>query len=225
MGHHLSLPPSGIACPPHLRPPPPHFYPPRTTTPPPRPPPPQPCFMPHLPHGQDQECEQQQAAQHAYQHPPHWNLSLLRDPKQLRLHLRGDPRVSSVNGTLAFPRDSDLRAGDLRPSHLLVPPLRSRQSRLGRDSGKTNGRPAGPFLPPPFHTHQSFPAGQAEGRHGVGKGGDVEPSVRLQHKLIQGPLYGVEVKGVYPRPLGCRSPGLGLGCTGDPPDLVLSTPN
>lgn len=40
-------------------------------------------------------------------------------------------------------------------------------------------------------THQSFPTGQAEGRHGVGKGGDIEPGVRLQHKLIQWPLEGV----------------------------------
>lgn len=42
-----------------------------------------------------------------------------------------------------------------------------------------------------FHTHQSFPTGQAEGRHSVGKGGDIEPGVGLQYKLIQWPLDGV----------------------------------
>ena len=71
---------------------------------------PHPAFPPHLPHGQDQEREQQQATQHAYQHPPDWNVSLLQDPKQLCLHLRGDPRVSSVTDRDAdLPKDSNLQ--------------------------------------------------------------------------------------------------------------------
>lgn len=61
-------------------------------------------------------------------------------------------------------------------------------------------------------THQSFPTGQAEGRHGVGKGGDIEPGVRLQHKLIQWPLEGVRGGGIHmARSLQAPSPRLTPG--------------
>lgn len=51
--------------------------------------------------------------------------------------------------------------------------------------------PGGPiYLTMFFHTHQSFSTGQADGGHGVGEGGDIEPSLRLQHKFLQGPLEG-----------------------------------
>lgn len=68
----------------------------------------------------------------------------------------------------------------------------------------THRGPMGPVgltsLTPFFHTHQSFPTGQAEGGYGVGEGGDIEPSVRLKHKLIQWPLDGVVGKAIHTRP-------------------------
>lgn len=62
---------------------------------------PDPPNMPHLPHGQDQKCEQQQATQYAYQHPPDRNVPLLQGPKQLRLHLQTNPCMPSVTWMLS----------------------------------------------------------------------------------------------------------------------------
>lgn len=115
---------------------------------------PHPPFMAHLPHGQDQEREQQQAAQHAYQHPPDWNLSLLQDTKQVRLNLRANARVFSVTLTPALLKDSNLCAEAPGASHLPVPLL---------GAGVSHPHPAG-LLPPP-HCHGSiltlsFPLGR-----------------------------------------------------------------
>ena len=84
---------------------------------------------PYLPHGQDQECEQQQATQHAHQHPPDGNAPLLQSPKQLCLHLRTETRMSSVTLTVPFPPNSNLWDGDTKPSHLPVSPFRPREAR------------------------------------------------------------------------------------------------
>lgn len=144
-------------------------------------------FMPHLPHGQDQQHKQHQAAKHAYQHPPDGNVPLLQGAEQVRLHLRADPRGFSV--TLHLPLRKTQTCGLRTPkqatylchlSDLGVPHPHPVGADTWEDSGSCR-----------LHTHPSFPTGQAEGRHSIGKGGDVEPSLRLQHELIQWPLNGV----------------------------------